>query len=197
MTESRPLLLNLPEVIETKRLTIEVPKKGDGVAVNAAILASLPELTRWSGWVHPTPKVDDSEEFIRKAIGQWHLRTQFSLVIRMKDTRRFIGCTGFHNINWKLGHFETGYWCHTPDSGNGYITEAMREMTKFAFRELNATRLEIRCDSENPRSLKVPERLGFKLEARLTNMNQRFDDFSMGTLLIYARTDLDGIEGKK
>lgn len=193
MTEPRPLLLNLPEVIETKRLTIEVPRVGDGIAMNAGILASLPELNRWCGWVHPVPTIDDSEEFVRRSIGQWYLRTQFSFVIRTKDQRRLVGCTGFHNINWKLGHFETGYWCHTPDSGHGYITEAMREICLFAFQTLNAKRLEIRCDSENIRSRRIPERLGFALEGQFSGVNQRFDDNSMGTQLIYARNNLDGL----
>ena len=194
MTEPRPMLMNLPDVIETDRLVIQIPKVGDGKAVNLAIQASLPELRRWVGWVHPVPSVDDSEEFVRRSIGQWYLRSQFSFLVRTKASLEVIGATGFHAIDWKLGRFETGYWCHTAHSGKGYTTEATRAMTKYAFDHLNATRLEIRCDAENVRSRKIPERLSYTLEAQLKHYNRRFDDNSFGTQLIYARSDANGID---
>lgn len=59
-------------------------------------------------------------------------------------------------------------------SGNGYMTEAVQGITNFAFTELKARRVEIRCDTLNYKSKAIPERLGFQLEGTL-----RSDDFSV------------------
>ncbi|MCZ8517735.1 GNAT family N-acetyltransferase [Paenibacillus filicis] len=43
--------------------------------------------------------------------------------------------------------FEIGYWIDTRYSGNVYMTEAIQGITSYAFNELKARRIEIRCDS--------------------------------------------------
>ena len=42
-----PLLQDVPEVIETDRLTLRCPRLGDGEALYAAVSESLPELRRY------------------------------------------------------------------------------------------------------------------------------------------------------
>jgi RimJ/RimL family protein N-acetyltransferase len=65
--------------------------------------------------------------------------------------------------------FEIGYWCRTRFEGRGYITEAVRAISRFAFNELGARRLEIRCDARNERSARVAQRAGYQLEGRFHN----------------------------
>jgi RimJ/RimL family protein N-acetyltransferase len=193
MIKIRPILIDFPETIESQRLIIRGLKHGEGAMMNAAIVESLPELNRWVGWVHPVPTPEDSEEFVRTAISNWLLRKLTTLAIFTKDSGRFVGCTGFHAIDWDIGKFETGYWVRSSEAGKGYITEAMRAATKFAFEHLKARRLEIRCDAENLKSKAIPERLGFKLEGRFAEFNKRFDDNSLGEQLVYARTHIEGL----
>ncbi|WP_272928112.1 GNAT family N-acetyltransferase [Bacillus sp. USDA818B3_A] len=57
----------------------------------------------------------------------------------------------------------------TRQSGKGYITESTQAITEFAFRELQAKRVEIRCDRNNSKSRAIPEKLGFSLEGILKN----------------------------
>lgn len=47
------------------------------------------------------------------------------------------------------------------------MTEAVHAITDFANRELEANRVEIRCDRNNVRSAAVAQRAGFTLEAIL------------------------------
>ena len=50
------------------------------------------------------------------------------------------------------------------------MTEAVRLITTYAFDELAARRVEIRCDARNIRSARVARRCGFELEGRLRNI---------------------------
>ena len=81
----------------------------------------------------------------------------------------YLGGTGIPRLDWRARTFEVGYWLRGAATGKGYVGEAVRLLARFAFEELVANRLEIRCDALNERSKHVPERLGFPLEARLRN----------------------------
>ena len=79
----------------------------------------------------------------------------------------FIGIINPHTINWEVPSFELGYWIRTPYSGKGYMTEAVNALTQYSFKQMHAIRLEVRCDPNNIKSRKIPERLGFEQEAIL------------------------------
>jgi ribosomal-protein-serine acetyltransferase len=55
----------------------------------------------------------------------------------------------------------------TPMAGRGYVSEAVARLTRLLFDELDARRVEIRCDDRNDRSARVAERLGYQLEGIL------------------------------
>ncbi len=84
-----------------------------------------------------------------------------------RATGKLVGSSGLHRINWDIPRFEVGYWVRKSFAGQGYITEATNAVTRFAFQQLKAKRVEIRCDALNERSAAVPKRLGFDLDAYL------------------------------
>jgi ribosomal-protein-serine acetyltransferase len=89
------------------------------------------------------------------------------LLLFRKEDGMFVGGSGLHRIIWRVPAFEIGYWCRTSLTGNGYITEAVIGITRFAFETLEAERVEIRCDAANERSAAVALRAGYTQEARL------------------------------
>jgi RimJ/RimL family protein N-acetyltransferase len=91
-------------------------------------------------------------------------------------------------MDWSVPRFEIGYWVRRCFVGQGYITEAVRGVTRFAFETLGARRVEIRCDARNERSRRVAERSGFELEATLRNHAVAVDGELRDTL-IYARLE--------
>jgi ribosomal-protein-serine acetyltransferase len=91
------------------------------------------------------------------------------------------------NTNWHVPKFEIGYWIDTRYSGNGYMTEAVQGITSFAFNELKARRVEIRCDSRNVKSRAIPERLGFTLEGVLKNDDISVDGNGLRDTCVYAK----------
>ena len=169
-----PLLIDVPERIETERLVLRAPRRGDGLMVNAAIAASIVELGPWLPWAGSMPSIDESEATCRRQQGRFLLREDFVMLIFLRASDgsegELVGGTGLHRINWTLRRFEIGYWRKTGCEGRGVVTEAVRAMARMAFDHLDARRVEIRMDDANVRSWKVAERAGFTLEALM-----RFD----------------------
>ena len=174
-----PMLLDIPSEFYTERLLIRVPRQGDGKVVYEAIQASINELKYWLPFAREEQSEETIEINLRNAIANFLTRKDMRLLVFLKENNQFIGSSGLHNPNWDIPKFEIGYWIDTRFCGNGYMTEAVSGITNFAFHELKARRIEIRCDTLNLKSKAIPERLGFILEGTLRN-----DDFSIdGTRL--------------
>ena len=185
-----PLLIDVPELLETERLVMRPPRRGDGQTLNAAIRVSHLELAPWLPWAGTLPSVDESEAHCRRQQARFILREDFVVLIFLRDRDgsegELVGGCGLHRIDWALRKFEIGYWRKTGCEQRGLITEAVRALARMAFDALDARRVEIRMDDRNERSWKLAERAGFTLEALL-----RFDSVTPAgeprSTRIYAR----------
>ena len=178
-----PILLSIPESLESERLVIRAPKWGDGEGLNAAIQESAKELEPWMPWANPLPTVEQSEINLRQARLQYLERTDLRLVLALKGNGQIIGGSGLHRIDWKARKFEIGYWIQTAYSKQGYVTEAVNAITQFAMTELEANRIEIRCDARNENSANVARRCGFMLEGILRKEKCAVDGSSQDTMV--------------
>jgi len=188
---SDPILFSLPETFESKRLLIRAPLLDDGIKVNEAIRESIDELRPWMPWAKTIPTPEESEANIRRARLKFLERSDMRLLILLKENGEVIGSSGLHNIDWEIRRFEIGYWVRSSFGGQGYITEAVEAITNYAIRELQANRIEIRCDSKNVRSYKVAERLGFTLEGVIRN-DERSVEGSLRDTMIFSK--IKGVE---
>ncbi|MCC3376280.1 GNAT family N-acetyltransferase [Cohnella sp. REN36] len=182
LSTTQPLLLSVPEQFETARLLIRAPQWEDGKLVNEAVLESLDELRPWLPWAKQAPTIEDSEVSVRKARIQYLERSDLRLHLIQKETGRLVGGSGLHRIDWAARRFEIGYWLRTSCTGQGYMAEAVEGIERFAIHDLQANRIEIRCDSRNTRSARVAERLGYLKEGvlrreRLDANGELFDMF--------------------
>ena len=166
-----PVLIEVPERIETERLILRCPRPGGGPTVNEAERETRAELRPWMPWAHTEKSLDDSEAYCRRMQARYLLREDLAMFIFERDVMgregRFLGGTGLHRIDWSLRGFEIGYWRRTGCGAQGYVTEAVRALARFAFDRLAARRVEIRTDDANSASWKLAERAGFTLEALL------------------------------
>jgi RimJ/RimL family protein N-acetyltransferase len=164
-----PILLDLPDAFESERLRIRAPRPGDGAAIDEAVRETLGPLRQWMDWALPEPSVELSEAFARRSAADYIARTGFPMLLWLKDDASLVGSSGFYVRDWLVPSFEIGYWCRARFEGQGYMTEAVRAISHFAFAELGARRLEIRCDARNERSARVARRTGYQLEGRFRN----------------------------
>jgi RimJ/RimL family protein N-acetyltransferase len=184
----KPILRDFPEEFTTERLLIRKPLPGDGKAVYDAMMASLNELKPWMPWAHMNQTEEDVETNIRESYVKFLSREDLRLLVFKKETGEFIASSGLHRIDWSVPKFEIGYWVDTRHTGQGYITEATEAITNFAFKELNAKRVEVRCDSKNTKSRAIPERLGFTLEGIFKNNSIAVDGKELRDTCIFAKT---------
>ncbi|WP_245833157.1 GNAT family N-acetyltransferase [Oceanobacillus timonensis] len=163
------MLLMFPDQFETERLIIRAPKPEDWKPIYTAMQASINELRPWL----PFARKEQTEIGVQKTTKEAYLNFLSREDLRFhafdKETGEFVISTGLHRINWDVRKFEIGYWIDTKHRGNGYVTEVVTGLTAFAFRELRANRVEIRCDPQNMKSKAVAERAGFELEGILRN----------------------------
>jgi ribosomal-protein-serine acetyltransferase len=125
---------------------------------------------------------------VRQARARFLQREDLWLLLLLKGTHTLVGGSGLHAINWDVPRFEIGYWVRRRFAGQGYITEAVRGITRFAFETLGARRVEIRCDAHNERSQAVAKRAGYKLEATL-HSHSLTPDGELRDTLIFVRLE--------
>jgi RimJ/RimL family protein N-acetyltransferase len=182
----KPILLDFPDSFETERLTIRSPMPGDGAELQAAVAETLDDLRPWMPWADHVPTVEEDEELVRQARARFLTREDLWLLLFLKGTHTLVGGSGLHRIDWQVRRFEVGYWVRRRFAGQGYVTEAVRGITRFAFETLGARRVEIHCDARNVRSQRVAQRAGFALEATLRN-HMVAPDGALRDTLIFVR----------
>ncbi|MFI5274813.1 MAG: GNAT family N-acetyltransferase [Ktedonobacterales bacterium] len=152
-----------------ERVIVRPYRPEDAAAHFAAVEQSRAYLEPWLPWVTSYHSVADSRDYIARIQAHWLLRDEIGLAIFDQQTGAYLGGTGLHPRTWETRVFEIGYWLRVTAAGHGYMAEAVRMLTDFAFERLDAQRVFIRCDARNDRSANVARRLGFVPEARLRN----------------------------
>ncbi len=189
VASNSPRIPDFTESFESERLIIRAPKLGDALDVWNAQRDSWPALREWMLWAQKEPELHETEENVRKAVADFITRQDLRFHLYSKETGEFVGASGLHGINWSIPKFEIGYWLATEFEGNGYITEAVQRIEQFAFEQLGARRVEIRCDEENVKSRSVAERTGFILEGTLKQDSLSADGNILRNTCIYAKID--------
>jgi RimJ/RimL family protein N-acetyltransferase len=175
-----------PLELVTERLAIRSPSRKDAEGLRDAVEESLEDLRPWLPWADHVPALAEAEENCAKAAKDFKDGKDHRLHFFLKESNIFLGGSGLHRIDWSVPRFEIGYWIRSSCSGNGYVTEAVEEISRYAFEILAARRVEIKASTENENSWRVAERLGFALEGILRN-DCRNTDGSLRDTRIYAK----------
>jgi ribosomal-protein-serine acetyltransferase len=184
-----PILLDIPEKIESARLLLRMPKPGDGKEVNQAIRDSAEELKPWLHFARKLPTIEQTEKDIREAHAKFLTREDLRFHIYLKENGSFLGSTGLYNIDWEIPKFEIAYWLTSKTTGKGYMKEAVKALSDFTFEQLKANRVEMKIATENEASRKIPEKLGYTLEGTFKNDDIHADG-SLMDRYVYAKTTI-------
>ncbi|CAM3478707.1 GNAT family protein [Hydrogenibacillus schlegelii] len=140
-------------------------------------------LSVWLPWVR-RHTLTDTYAFVDQSMAQLRRNEGFQAGIFYRGT--LVGVIGYHRIDWENKKTSLGYWLDPTVQGRGIMTRAARTMVDHAFFHLGLNRLEIRAATENTRSRRVAERLGFTLEGIIREaewLGDRFVDHAVYGLL--------------
>ena len=103
----------------------------------------------------------------------------FSMITR--DTEEYIGNCGFDDVNGTSG--EIGIFLNPRFQNVGLGTEAITELIRFGFEELDLEEIRLIVYSHNERAIRCYQRLGFREYRRVSDVgmrnNQSIDDIYM------------------
>lgn len=132
-------------------------------------------LRQWLPWVDATKTVDDTLKYIHSVILKFETKESIDLGIWYEG--QWVGSIGFHYWDKSNRKDTIGYWLAEDFQGKGIMTDAVRALIKYGFKEMNLNRIEILCAVENTKSRRVPERLGFKNEGVTRDCEWLYDHF--------------------
>lgn len=147
--------------IETERLILRYIQPED--AHDMYEYASLPEVSEYLLW---SPHINEAAtlgyiEFLQKRY-QRGLYADWAVVL--KENNKMIGTCGFANIDSWAMNCEIGYVLSPKYRGKGYMSEAVGAVLDLSFLKLGFKQAKLRIISQNEPSIRLAERMGFKLE---------------------------------
>ena len=146
-------------ILETGRLILRRWEEAD--AEELYQYAKDPAVGPIAGWP-PHTSVENSREIIRDV-----LTAPETYAVVLKETGKPVGSIGImfgKNGNAPMGEQEAeiGYWIGVPYWGQGLIPEAVRELLRRCFEDLNCTAVWCGYYDGNLKSKRVQEKCGFR-----------------------------------
>ena len=111
--------------------------------------------------------IKDSKAFILRKQEETKLKTEFTYALREKETATIIGLIFLKKINWNKKQGELAYCIGLEFEGKGWMTKAVKEISKYAFKDLRLSTLQIIAHKSNKGSIRVAEKCGFIWEKTL------------------------------
>ena len=155
-------------IFETERLILRRWDEND--AGDLYRYAGDPDVGPAAGW--PTlHSIDESLDVIEKV-----LKRKEAYAICLKEDGKAIGTIelklkGHTGLTDRDDECEMGFWIGKPFWGQGIMPEAVKEMLRHAFEDLEMSKVWIVYYEGNTRSKRVQEKCGFKYHHRSENVD--------------------------
>lgn len=121
-------------------------------------------LEPWLPWVPYNDSVEASLRYTEACEIDFRSGTALRFAIRLRDKPDIIGAITLENISDLHRSADLGYWLREEATGQGLMTEVATVLLDFAFSRVHFHRIRCAAASDNIKSQKVIERLGFQTE---------------------------------
>ncbi len=165
-------------------ITLRLPEESDAEPATALVRKNLDHLNRWMPWAVEDYSETHALQWISMARIDYAKDGRFGAVICLRG--EMIGGIGFHDLDLVHRHASIGYWIDKDHEGRGIVTKCCRVLLQHLFDTMKLHRVQINCNIENTRSRAIPERLGFKFEGVMREvelLGGRFGDWAVYSLL--------------
>ena len=184
-----PLWNQLPfPTLTTERLTLREVVADDADDVFA--FRADAEVQRYN--LIPMRDRREALTLVRTMRGWYVSRYAIQWGITLRGENRVLGLCGLHDWSGHHRRASIGYDLLRSHWGQGIASEAMREVVRFGFEDMDLDRLEALTIAENARSIRLLERLGFTLEGVRQEDSSAYDArFRGGVIYGLQRSDYD------
>ena len=173
--------------LETEDLLLRQPRMKDAKDIYA--YASDGEVARYVLW-EPHTSPAETRASVRALIHRARNGWPSSWVIVLRRSGLVIGTIGFVWFSAENRSAEMGYSLSREYWNRGYATQALRAVTREAFRSLPLNRIEAQHDVRNPASGRVMEKCGFRREGILRSRVLNKGEYVDVALYSLLRSDL-------
>jgi RimJ/RimL family protein N-acetyltransferase len=182
----QPELLAVPERIDGARVFVRAYQDEDAEAQWAAIEESRAHLRPWLRRAMRFQSAEAVRVALARDRAAWVTRERLIFGLFERGSERYLGEVALHHIEWDVPWFLLGYWIRASAAGQGYMREGIDVVTRLAFDQLGARRIEARVDPRNLRSRRVLEALGWECEGTLRQC-ARDAEGELSDLDVFAR----------
>jgi len=163
MLDVRGFYQALP-VLKTGRLVLRPLTLADAPGVFA--YASDPAVTDFLFW-GPHEALQETEEYLKAVVRQYQTGEDGPWGIALRETGKIIGNIHLMDMDATHRKAEVGFVLARAYHNQGMMTEALREVLKYALGELGLNRVEGFCVVDNLASAAVMRKAGMTREGRL------------------------------
>lgn len=154
--------------------------------------ANRKHLRPWHPWIDLVRSTADVDRFITGWLQQLSNNRGFHAAIVHQG--KLCGAINHLNVDWLNRATVLSYWLDEGHQGLGIMTAACEAFISHAFNAMNLNRVTIECASDNTRSRRIPERIGFKFEGIIRSaewLHDHYADHAIYGLLKGDRRDGD------
>lgn len=151
-----------PQTLRTERLRLRKVKLSDADAIFHQY-AQDPEVTRYVSW-RAHQSLNETREYVRMCLLAWDVGKAYHWAIERLEDKEVIGMiiARVNGEKWELGFvLARVHW------GKGYMTEAVKSLIAWAFKQKDIYRIWAVCDVDNAASARVMEKAGMQREGVL------------------------------
>jgi len=152
------------KTIETERLILrKFEMKDAGFMFNN--WAKDDEVTKYITW-SSHKNIEDSKSFIIDITNKY-AENKYQWAIELKENKEVIGDISAPRIYDNIETVEMGYVLGKKYWNKGIVTEALKALIQFFFKEVGVNRIEAKHDTNNPASGEVMKKCGMQFEGIL------------------------------
>jgi len=112
---------------------------------------------------------DLSKYFVEQKVREFQNKKEFLFVLKEKEDHALIGLIYLKELDWEKKQGELAYALDYKVEGKGYMTETVRAISNWAFKEQQLKNLQIIVYKSNVGSIRVAEKAGFSWQKVLFN----------------------------
>jgi len=126
-----------------------------------------PKLNEFSGPYKASESIEKALEYIQNSKKNILEKKSYILGIYEKGTDEFVGTIGFFDLDDENKNGEIGFWVAKNYWNKGYMTEAIKIMTNYIFKELKYHRVFAHFHELNKAVGRILSKAGYEKEGEL------------------------------